>query len=151
MSIDSDQNIDAVITWVDGNDPAHRKKRAETARIYNAKQRTLSSLSTAGDETRFIENGELKYCLASIRIFAHWIHQIYLVTDNQVPPFLTPELRDRYNVELVDHTELFRDYIEMLPTFNIRSIETMLCTIEGLSPRFIYFNDRSEEHTSKIQ
>src|SRR5690625_5334475 len=96
MSINSDQKIDAVITWVDGNDPVHRKKRAEMACIYNAKQRTSSSLSTAGDETRFIENGELKYCLASIRTFAPWIHKIYLVTDNQVPPFLTPELRDRY-------------------------------------------------------
>lgn len=141
MSINSDQKIDAVITWVDGNDPVHRKKRAEMACIYNAKQRTSSSLSTAGDETRFIDNGELKYCLASIRTFAPWIHKIYLVTDNQVPPFLTPELRDRYNVELVDHTELFRDYNEVLPTFNSRSIESMLWSIEGLSPRFIYFND----------
>lgn len=141
MSIDSDRNIDAVITWVDGNDPVHRKKRAETARIYKAKPRTLSSLSTAGDDTRFIENGELKYCLASIRTFAPWIRKIYLVTDNQVPPFLTRELQSRYNVELVDHTELFRDYKEVLPTFNSRSIETMLWAIKGLSPRFIYFND----------
>src|SRR5690625_3642651 len=129
------------MTWVGGNDPAQRKKGAETARRYNAKQRTLSSLSTAGDEPLVIERGEVKSCLASSRIFAPWIHKIYLVTENQVPPFLTPELRDRYNVELVDHTELFRDYKEMLPTFNSRSIETMLWTIEGLSPRFIYFND----------
>lgn len=141
MSIVSDQHIDAVITWVDGNDPDHRKKRAETARIFNAKPKTMSSLSTAGDETRFIENGELKYCLASIRTFAPWIHKIYLVTDNQVPPFLTSELREKYNVELVDHTELFRKYREVLPTFNSRSIETMLWSIKGLSPRFIYFND----------
>lgn len=141
MSIDSDHNIDAVITWVDGNDPDHRKKRAETARLYNTKLKTISSLPTAGDETRFIENGELKYCLASIRTFAPWIHKIYLITDNQVPPFLTPAIQKLYNVELVDHTELFRDYREVLPTFNSRSIESMLWAIPGLSSRFIYFND----------
>lgn len=141
MNIESDQHIDAVVTWVDGNDPEHRKKREETARIYNLRPKTLSSLSTAGDETRFIENGELKYCLASIRTFAPWIHKIYLVTDNQVPPFLTPDLQSKYNVELVDHTELFGKYSDVLPTFNSRSIESMLWSIKGLSPRFIYFND----------
>src|SRR5690625_6064489 len=97
------------------------EKRGLRWLVFNAKQRTSSSLSTAGDETRFIDNGELKYCLASIRTFAPWIHKIYLVTDNQVPPFLTPELRDRYNVELVDHTELFRDYNEVLPTLDRKS------------------------------
>src|SRR5690625_7214683 len=87
MSINSDQKIDAVITWVDGNDPVHRKKRAEMACIYNAKQRTSSSLSTAGDETRFIDNGELKYCLDSISTFDPWIHKIYLVMDNKFSHF----------------------------------------------------------------
>src|SRR5690625_7190543 len=99
----------------------------------------MTSLYTEEYETWFIENGDLKYCLASIRIFAPWIHKIYLVTDNQVPPFLTPELRDRYNVELVDHTELFSDYKEMLHNFNSRTFVTMLWTIDRLYNIFIYF------------
>lgn len=132
-------NIDAVITWVNGNDPKHRKERVRLAKLYNKKNPT--SLLTGSDDTRFIENGELKYCLASIRNNTPWINKIYLVTDNQVPHFLTPELQTKYNIEIVDHSTLFKSFEWALPTFNSRTIETMLWRIPGISPRFIYFND----------
>ena len=44
-------------------------------------------------------------------------------------------------VEIIDHKEIFRDNIDSLPTFNIRSIDALLFKIKNLSNKFIYFND----------
>jgi len=131
--------IDAVITWVDGDDPNHRKKRkAALNQIDTAEE---SHLSTGTGETRFIDNGELRYCLASIKTFAPWIKNIYLVTDNQKPPFLTDAMMKEFGIILVDHKEIFRGYEWALPTFNTRTIESALWRIPDLAPRYIYFND----------
>lgn len=133
------QQIDAVITWVDGNDEIHQdKKRKALSDSSNTKP---SDLTTAYDSTRFIDNGELKYCILSIRKFAPWIRNIYLVTDNQRPDFLTSAFEHKYGITVVDHKEIFRGYDWALPTFNTRTIETALWRIPGLAPRFIYFND----------
>ena len=51
------QRIDAVITWVDGNDPAHRARRA----VFQAD----TDLSAARD-TRFADNGEIYRAIASL-------------------------------------------------------------------------------------
>jgi hypothetical protein len=44
-------------------------------------------------------------------------------------------------VKIVDHTEIFRGHLSVLPVFNIRSLTTALWRIKGLSDRFIFFND----------
>ncbi|MBP3193033.1 stealth family protein [Natronogracilivirga saccharolytica] len=133
------QQTDAVITWVDGNDQAHREKREKA----EASQCGLSSepVKTGQDATRFLDNKELVYCINSIRLFAPWIRKIFLVTDNQKPDFLTPELQKTCNLEIVDHKVIFESYEWALPTFNSRTVETALWRIPGLAPRFIYFND----------
>jgi hypothetical protein len=134
--------IDAVITWVDGSDQHHQKKKE---RILKAEKPSASSqkniLQTGRDQTRFRDNGELKYCLESIRKFAPWIRTIHLVTDNQVPPFLTAGLQKELDIKIVDHTDVFRSYEWALPTFNSRTIETALWRIPGIADRFIYLND----------
>ncbi len=132
-------SIDAVITWVDGNDPDHRRRRMRA--LDHDVPDTPLPIASRGDETRFLDNGELRFCIASIRRFAPWIRTIYLVTDRQCPEFLTTETRARLGVQLVDHTEIFDGYDWALPTFNTRTIETALWRIPGLSDRFIYFND----------
>ena len=131
--------IDAVITWVDGNDQEHRKKRIQ-ALIQDSNEKS-PVLQSRSDETRFLDNGELRFCIASIRRFAPWIRNIYLVTDNQCPDFLTPGVRNKLNIKLVDHTDIFAGYDWALPTFNTRTIETALWRISDLSDKFIYFND----------
>jgi len=131
--------IDAVITWINGNDKNHRKKRAK--HLIKEKKVKENSLPTGADNTRFIDNGELKFCITSIRKFAPWIRKIHVVTDNQTPDFLTPDVQKQLNVELVDHKEIFRKFEWALPTFNSRTIETALWRIPGIAPRFIYFND----------
>ena len=79
------EKIDAVITWVDGDDPRHRAKRQQFGT-----QRQFSEENVAGD-TRFKSLGEIFYCVASINRFAPWINKIYIVTHEQNPnlePFL---------------------------------------------------------------
>lgn len=131
--------IDAVITWVDGDDPHHREKRAR----YGSKE-MFAAQDVAG-ETRFSSLGEIFWCVASINRFAPWINRIYIVTDGQDPGlngFLEEAFPEGHiPVEIVDHKVIFRGYEEYLPTFNSVSLETMTWRIPGLSDRFIELND----------
>lgn len=128
--------IDAVITWVDGADPAHARKRARV--LGEEAQR-----HAAADATRFGDCGEVAWCVASLLRFAPWLRRIHIVTDEQQPAFLAriahTALAQR--VRLVDHRELFHGYEQYLPTFSNRSIEAMLHRTPGLAARFLYLND----------
>ncbi len=139
FSNESNDPIDAVITWVDGSDPVHRKKMLQAQN----KEQVIDGnpLATGQDPTRFLDNEELYYSVLSLRKFAPWIRKIHLVTDNQKPDFFTDDFCKRFNIELVDHTEIFASYESALPTFNSRTIETALWRIPGLAPYFIYLND----------
>ncbi len=129
--------IDAVVTWVDGADPVHRQK-LDDALAATGKVRTPSAYST-----RFNDAGEIDYCISSILRFAPWFRRIHIVCDAQVPAIVerlrASEHADRINV--VAHREIFRGYEQHLPTFNSRSIISMLWRIEGLADDFVYFND----------
>lgn len=129
--------IDAVIPWVDGGDPAHRAKLdAWLAQL--GRQRPV-----AADPTRFNDDGELAWCLASIVRFAPWLRTLHVVTDAQRPAVLdafrgTPwEAR----VRLVDHRELYAGFEQYLPTFNSRSISCLFWRIPGIAEHYVYFND----------
>ena len=74
--------IDAVITWVDGADPAHAARLAAFL--------GTSARPTAAHATRFSDAGEIEWCVASILRFAPWIRTIHVVTDRQVPPLVGP-------------------------------------------------------------
>ncbi len=136
--------IDAVVTWVDGADKAHTKKRLS---YFEALQSNLIRANLIDEEaalsTRFTSLGEIDFCLRLLLKFAPWLRTIYIVTDGQTPGVLrqfegTP---DANRFKVVDHREIFRDYLEYLPTFNSLSIESMLWRIKGLSEQFIYLND----------
>ncbi len=133
----SDHAIDAVITWVDGGDPAHAERlRAHLAGLEGPRP-------SSADPTRFNDAGELDYCLTSILRFAPWLRQIHIVTDQQVPALMQVIAGSRYadRVRVVDHREIFAGYEQHLPTFNSRAIITMLWRVPGLAERFLYFND----------
>lgn len=131
--------IDAVITWVDGNDPVHRENRNRYS------DPSLLKLDDVAGDTRFIEVGEISWCVASLNRFAPWINKIYIVTDSQDPdlqPFIDREFPDGHiPIEIVDHKVIFRGYEDYLPTFNASAIETMTWRIPGLSDHFIELND----------
>ncbi|MFZ4077780.1 MAG: Stealth CR1 domain-containing protein [Legionellaceae bacterium] len=126
--------IDAVITWVDGQETAYAKKLQH----YLLSQGLKPSVEAAAP-TRFHAMGELDYCIRSIERYAPWIRTLYVVTDSQTPSVLEKNLTIR--VELIDHQQIFEGYLDALPTFNSVSIEAMLWRIPGLANQFIYFND----------
>jgi hypothetical protein len=131
------QNIDIVIAWVDGNDLELKKKRH--------KYLTGEDASDAVSATRFASNNEIYYNIASILKYVPFCRHIYVVADNQRPEFIdefsAQGLCVADKIRVVDHQEIFRGFEEHLPTFNTRSIESMLWNIEGLSDYFIYLND----------
>ncbi|HCC69757.1 MAG TPA: capsular biosynthesis protein [Bacteroidales bacterium] len=137
---ESDHPIDAVILWVDGNDPVLTEKRNNYLNIENKTSNHSGALPT-----RFISNNEIRYCVLSILTFASFVRNIFIVTDDQ-DPNLNKEI-DRYfpgrsnTLRIVDHKEIFSGFEQYLPSFNSSSIESMIWRIKGLSENFIYFND----------
>ncbi|MEU1791745.1 stealth family protein [Streptomyces sparsogenes] len=125
--------IDVVYTWVDGSDPAWRRRRAEVT----ACDADGPYHEQAANDARYANRDELRYSLRSLHMYAPWVRHIYLVTDDQVPPWL---VGSHPGITVVDHREIFDDP-RVLPTFNSQAIETRLHHIEGLSEHFLYFND----------
>lgn len=130
--------MDAVITWVDGSDPAHAKKRA----VY-AGQDDVHAHARATN--RFDSLGEIYFCIASILKFARHINRIHIVTDSQTPKeldrFWKEGLCEPDQIKIVDHQTIFKGNEDALPCFNSVSIETLLWRIPDLEEEFVYFND----------
>lgn len=134
--VSSMNNIDAVVTWVDGNDPIHNQKRNSYEHSGN-----IQTIPSSQDITRFINNGELEFCLLALLKNAPWINSIHIVTDNQKPNFTSKILKNSNKIKIVDHQDIFKNYENFLPTFNSISIESMLHFIPGLSEKYVYLND----------
>jgi hypothetical protein len=92
---------------------------------------------------RFHHSGEIQYCITSLLKFAPWLRTIFILTDDQVPSVVSALASTPFadRVKVVDHREVFRGFEEYLPTFNIRSIMTMLWRMPGLADDFLYLND----------
>ncbi len=129
-------DVDAVITWVDGSDPAHKAKRdqhlaAATTRLHD----------NGTNPHRWVCSDELNYCVRSIVNHAPWVRHIWIVTDAQTPVLTGLPRTWAGKVSIVDHRTIFAGHEDALPTFNSLAIETMLWRIPGLAERFLYFND----------
>lgn len=119
------EDIDFVITWVDGSDPAWRSERQKYACREGDQQ-----------EVRFRDWGLLRYWFRGVAQYAPWVRKIHFVTWGHVPDWL-----DDGNPKL--HIVRHSDFIppEYLPTFNSHTIELNLHRIPGLAEQFVYFND----------
>ena len=130
------QPIDAVVTWVDGADPAHQLK-------LNTYLESIGHVPEAAHPTRFRETGEFEYCIASMLRFAPWLRKIYILTDNQTPAFMSivSQSPNSERIVVVDHKTVFAGYEQYLPTFNSRSLGSILWRIPGLADQFLYLAD----------
>lgn len=126
--------IDVVYTWVDGDDPAWRSRKAQ-ALGETGEDDSFDGLAT--NASRYASRDELLYSLRSLHAFAPWVNHIYVVTDDQVPVWLDASSP---SITLVSHKEIFGE-VGRLPTFNSHSIESRLHHVPGLSEYFLYFND----------
>src|SRR5690606_23049320 len=122
---------------VDGADPAHR------ARLDAYLAGLPGRRPPAAHSTRFSDIGEIDYCVASILRYAPWLQRIHIVSDAQTPRIVEQLRGTPYadRVRVVDHREIFAGFEQHLPTFNSRSIISLLWRIPGLSDDFVYFND----------
>ncbi|WP_282923092.1 stealth family protein [Alistipes putredinis] len=120
--------IDFVIFWVDGSDPAW------LAEWRKAKAAESEDDDASSIRIRYWHN--LHYWFRGIERFAPWVRRIHLVTWGHLPEWLR---RDHPRLHIVNH----RDFIpaEYLPTFNSLTIGMNLHRIEGLAEQFVVFND----------
>lgn len=119
--------IDFVIIWVDGGDPEWQQSKAQY-RGDGAKHNT--------NNVRYRDWNILHYWFRSVEMYAPWVRKIHFVTCGQVPQWLNlahPKLH------FVKHSDYIAE--EYLPTFSSHPIELNIHRIEGLSERFVYFND----------
>ena len=124
------EKIDAVITWVDGSEPNYKLKLEE-----NLKNKKIIN-------RQYTQANEIDFCVASIIKFAPFVRKIFIVTDKQKPKFnWIRHMISLEKIEIIDHEEIFRDNLDCMPSFNIRSIDALLFKIKNLSDKFIYFND----------
>jgi hypothetical protein len=134
-----DYPIDAVIAWVDGEDPVHKAKRKKYGNWAD-----LDNDEVGGD-IRFTSVGEIRFCIASLLRFAPFLRKIFVVTDSQDPDvseFVSHYFPDtKTEIVIVDHKDIYAGYESALPVFNSLSIETMLWRIPGLSEHYVYLND----------
>jgi len=128
--------IDAVVTWVDGNDPAHRALRA----VYMAQAGGVLH-ENASNPHRWESSDEIQYCLRSIHNHAPWVRRIWIVVDSAGPDVTDLPEALREKLRIVTHGQIFAGHEAVLPTFNSLAIESMMWRIEGLAERFLYFND----------
>ena len=122
-----DNKIDFVLIWVDGGDEAWRKEKNKYAGLPD---------DTINGEIRFRDWDNLKYWFRGVEKFAPWVNNVYFVTCGHYPKWLN---LDCPKLKFIKHS----DYIpeKYLPTFSSHTIELNLHRIEGLSEKFVYFND----------
>ena len=122
--------LDFVITWVDGNDKEWQKEKW----TYSAKNDIISDNDDR--EERYRDWDNLQYWFRGIEKYAPWVRTIHFVTCGHLPAWLNT---NHPKLHIVKHS----DYIpkKYLPTFNSHTIEWNFHRIEGLSERFVYFND----------
>lgn len=116
--------IDVVYTWVDRADPKWVKKYHDTVK-------------TEPHYNRYGNFGELFFSIQTVRKFAPFVRNIYVVTDDQIPTEFDPE---KWKIKIIDHSTILGKEC-CRPTFKSNSIEAYLYKIPNLSDYFWYFND----------
>ncbi|MGC0271068.1 stealth conserved region 3 domain-containing protein [Glutamicibacter soli] len=127
-----DFEIDAVYTWVDGDDANWQEERLRLQAEVSGSEFHPEAVHAA----RFRSRDELKYSLRSIQYFAPWFRNIYIVTADQVPKWLDT---NHPKIKVISHREIFHE--NDLPTFNSNAIISRLHHIPGLTEHFVYIND----------
>ena len=115
--------MDAVITYVNGNDPVWKRDYEKYTDVPVMQK-------------RFRDWGTLKYLLRGIETRMPFIRNVYLVVSH---PSQVPDWADTSNLKIVLHKDIIPE--EFLPVFNCNPIEMHLHRIEGLDEEYLYFND----------
>lgn len=119
-------DIDFVIPWVDGSDPAWRRAFA-AARHLPGEDASI---------VRYRDWQTLRYWFRGVERFAPWVRTVHFITWGHLPEWLRTQ---HPALHIVRHEEYLP--AEYRPTFNSNAIELNIHRIEGLAERFVLFND----------
>lgn len=122
--------IDFVVLWVDDSD----KEWQESFAKY--KHEAVMTDNQSIGAIRYRENGLLPYWFRGVEKFAPWVRRVHFVTNGQYPKWLN---LSNPKLHFVKHSDFIDQ--KFLPLFNANPIENNIYNIEGLSERFVYFND----------
>ncbi len=117
--------IDFVVTWVDGNDPVWQEVKSRYTPD-DADTRTA----------RYRDWDQLKYWFRAVEKYAPWVNKVHFVTFGHLPTWLNTA---NPKLHIVKHEDFIP--VDCLPVFNSTAIEIHLHRIPGLSENFVYFND----------
>lgn len=125
-------NIDVVWTWVNDNDSIFLQKIHQFQSSFHLKH--------------FRNYNTLKFSIRSVFQYAPFIHNYYLITDNQIPNFIqkynyTDSNGNFYSLKIIPHETLFLSGSKYYPIFNAVAIETYLHQIPGIGDCILYMND----------
>lgn len=124
------QEIDFVITWVDGSDDRWQKEKQET-------RKHLGIVADVDDrKERYRDWDNLQYWFRGVEKYAPWVRKIHFVTWGHLPKWLNT---DHPKLRVVNHEDFIPQ--EYRPTFNSHTIEWNLHRIPDLAEQFVYFND----------
>lgn len=118
--------VDFVILWVNGNDPAWQQEFLQT------KQRANEDCS----EIRYRDWNNLQYWFRGVEKFAPWVNKIHFITWGHLPSWLNT---NHPKINIVYHSDFIP--LEYLPTFNSNVIELNIHRIKNLAKQFVLFND----------
>ena len=120
-------SIDIVVTWVDGNDPVWQASR---------NQYVNKTDDPSNSVKRYRDWDLMRYWFRGVEKFAPCVNNVFFITCGQRPEWLNV---NNPKLKLIDHKDFMP--ADALPTFNSNAIELGINKIEGLSDRFILFND----------
>lgn len=120
-------DIDFVVLWVDGSDPAWQREKNKYLGVSEDESNSVN---------RYRDWGLLPYWFRGVEQFAPWVRKIHFVTWGHLPPFLNP---DAPKLHIVRHEEFIPTVY--LPTFSSHAIEMNIHRIPDLAEHFVYFND----------
>lgn len=122
--------VDFVVTWVNSDDPEWRTRR-DAARLAHG----LPISEGGASEVRHREWGLFRYWFRSVERYCPWVRRIHVVLAGDAPSWLDTE-HPKLNL-IPDQTLLGHD----IDVFNSHAVESRLPHIDGLSEKFVYFND----------
>lgn len=115
--------MDAVITYVNGLDPAWQASFE-------------AHVGVQAVTKHYRDWGTLKYLLRGIETHMPFIRNVYLVVSGETQ---VPAWADRERLHVILHEDIIPQ--EFLPVFNSTAIEMFLPRIKGLDEEILYFND----------
>ncbi|KAM9957765.1 hypothetical protein ACTFIW_012736 [Dictyostelium discoideum] len=127
--------VDLVYTWVNGSDPKHIDSHKKTRMSLQADDISVNRYIPSS----FRDLNTLKYSLRSVKQYAPWIKNIFIITANQIPTWF--DIENSENVKFISHSDYFHKKSD-LPTFNSNSIESNFWNLPiEVSNCFLYLND----------